>query len=288
MGREVPVGVLGLRDGRLHGRLVDRPLARLLRCGAEPRRRSSRTSCGAEAPGQPGVAPRPPGHHRPPAGWRADGSLTPRRASSTRGDGVRASRALRRGRLGDARARWGPTRASPSPPWPSASRTAILDEPRGEPRRGVARVGHDPAGAMTRRSLILAGGGYKVAFQAGVLQVWLDEAGPRVRPRRWRQRRQPQPGHVVPGHERAARSPTTGARTRPVRRHRAQLALLVEAHLGRFTAHAGPLPPQPPAALGPRLAAHPRHRARGQLQPLRLHRARARPAARARRWTRTS
>ncbi|SRR5579875_928734 len=28
-----------------------------------------------------------------------------------------------------------------------------------------------------RRSLILAGGGIKVAFQAGVLQVWLDEAG---------------------------------------------------------------------------------------------------------------
>ena len=27
------------------------------------------------------------------------------------------------------------------------------------------------------RSLILAGGGLKVAFQAGVLQVWLDEAG---------------------------------------------------------------------------------------------------------------
>jgi predicted acylesterase/phospholipase RssA len=30
---------------------------------------------------------------------------------------------------------------------------------------------------MPRRSLILAGGGMKVAFQAGVLQVWLDEAG---------------------------------------------------------------------------------------------------------------
>src|SRR5215212_7479613 len=30
---------------------------------------------------------------------------------------------------------------------------------------------------MTKRSLILAGGGIKVAFQAGVLQVWLDEAG---------------------------------------------------------------------------------------------------------------
>lgn len=29
----------------------------------------------------------------------------------------------------------------------------------------------------TKRSLILAGGGMKVAFQAGVLQVWLDEAG---------------------------------------------------------------------------------------------------------------
>ncbi|WP_438026073.1 patatin-like phospholipase family protein [Sorangium sp. So ce233] len=29
----------------------------------------------------------------------------------------------------------------------------------------------------TKRSLILAGGGMKVAFQAGVLEVWLDEAG---------------------------------------------------------------------------------------------------------------
>jgi hypothetical protein len=29
----------------------------------------------------------------------------------------------------------------------------------------------------TKRSLILAGGGVKVAFQAGVLEVWLDEAG---------------------------------------------------------------------------------------------------------------
>ena len=28
-----------------------------------------------------------------------------------------------------------------------------------------------------KRSLILAGGGIKVSFQAGVLQVWLDEAG---------------------------------------------------------------------------------------------------------------
>ena len=30
---------------------------------------------------------------------------------------------------------------------------------------------------MTKRSLMLAGGGLKIAFQAGVLQVWLDEAG---------------------------------------------------------------------------------------------------------------
>lgn len=30
---------------------------------------------------------------------------------------------------------------------------------------------------MPKRSLILAGGGLKVAFQAGVMQVWLDEAG---------------------------------------------------------------------------------------------------------------
>ncbi len=30
---------------------------------------------------------------------------------------------------------------------------------------------------MARRSLILAGGGLKVCYQAGVLQVWLDEAG---------------------------------------------------------------------------------------------------------------
>jgi predicted acylesterase/phospholipase RssA len=30
---------------------------------------------------------------------------------------------------------------------------------------------------MTKRSLMLAGGGLKIAFQAGVLQVLLDEAG---------------------------------------------------------------------------------------------------------------
>jgi predicted acylesterase/phospholipase RssA len=34
-----------------------------------------------------------------------------------------------------------------------------------------------PRTPRPRRSLVLAGGGYKVAFQAGVLQVWLDEAG---------------------------------------------------------------------------------------------------------------
>lgn len=33
------------------------------------------------------------------------------------------------------------------------------------------------ADTQKKRSLILAGGGIKVAFQAGVLQVWLDEAG---------------------------------------------------------------------------------------------------------------
>ncbi len=32
-------------------------------------------------------------------------------------------------------------------------------------------------GNQKKRSLILAGGGIKVAFQAGVLQVWLAEAG---------------------------------------------------------------------------------------------------------------
>ncbi len=40
---------------------------------------------------------------------------------------------------------------------------------------------HIPEGVLmteaTKRSLIMAGGGVKVAFQAGVLQVWLDEAG---------------------------------------------------------------------------------------------------------------
>src|SRR5438128_1883892 len=34
-----------------------------------------------------------------------------------------------------------------------------------------------PDGKHKKRSLILAGGGIKVSFQAGVLQVWLDEAG---------------------------------------------------------------------------------------------------------------
>lgn len=35
----------------------------------------------------------------------------------------------------------------------------------------------DDTNGSPRRALILAGGGVKVAFQAGVLQVWLDEAG---------------------------------------------------------------------------------------------------------------
>ncbi len=35
----------------------------------------------------------------------------------------------------------------------------------------------ETTGTKPKRSLILAGGGLKVAFQAGVLQVWLDEAG---------------------------------------------------------------------------------------------------------------
>lgn len=35
----------------------------------------------------------------------------------------------------------------------------------------------NPSGDGRKRSLILAGGGVKVSFQAGVLQVWLDEAG---------------------------------------------------------------------------------------------------------------
>ncbi len=34
-----------------------------------------------------------------------------------------------------------------------------------------------PTPGQKKRSLILAGGGLKVAFQAGVMQVWLDEAG---------------------------------------------------------------------------------------------------------------
>ena len=34
----------------------------------------------------------------------------------------------------------------------------------------------DVDAASSGRALILAGGGLKVAFQAGVLQVWLDEA----------------------------------------------------------------------------------------------------------------
>ncbi len=42
----------------------------------------------------------------------------------------------------------------------------------------VQEVAHEREGAPgPKRSLILAGGGLKVAFQAGVLQVWLDEAG---------------------------------------------------------------------------------------------------------------
>src|SRR5690606_25909691 len=49
----------------------------------------------------------------------------------------------------------------------------VADDRR--PRRAV-QPAHDRAGVV-KRALIMAGGGTKVAFQAGVLQVWLDEAG---------------------------------------------------------------------------------------------------------------
>ncbi|GAA3116886.1 hypothetical protein GCM10010466_04870 [Planomonospora alba] len=47
-------------------------------------------------------------------------------------------------------------------------------EGAGDGGRDAGRGAEDGA---PRRALILAGGGLKVAFQAGVLQVWLDEAG---------------------------------------------------------------------------------------------------------------
>jgi predicted acylesterase/phospholipase RssA len=47
----------------------------------------------------------------------------------------------------------------------------------GPQRKRAGRQRRPSPPVRPRRSLILAGGGYKVAFQAGVLQVWLDEAG---------------------------------------------------------------------------------------------------------------
>ncbi len=44
--------------------------------------------------------------------------------------------------------------------------------PKARPSRRAPRAARRP-----KRSLIMAGGGIKVAFQAGALQVWLDEAG---------------------------------------------------------------------------------------------------------------
>src|ERR1700756_3323092 len=69
---------------------------------------------------------------------------------------------------------WAPTRRSRSPPWPTASRTGSLTT---SGTRGGPHMSADGESASGGRALILAGGGLKVAFQAGVLQVWLDEAG---------------------------------------------------------------------------------------------------------------
>ena len=69
-----------------------------------------------------------------------------------------------------------------------------------------------PGARPHRRSLILAGGGMKVGYQAGVLQVLLDEARPRFRPRRRDERRLPQPGDGPVRPDRHAGSPTTGER----------------------------------------------------------------------------
>ena len=57
---------------------------------------------------------------------------------------------------------------------------------------------------MSGRSLILAGGGLKVGYQAGVLQVWLDEAGLTFDHADGASGGVLQPGDVLPGHDRPA------------------------------------------------------------------------------------
>src|SRR5262249_36118681 len=59
-----------------------------------------------------------------------------------------------------------------------AIRADVHGEPVGRVRpREALKIQSKEKTMSTKRSLILAGGGIKVSFQAGVLQVWLDEAG---------------------------------------------------------------------------------------------------------------
>ena len=128
-----------------------------------------------------------------------------------------------------------------------------------------------------RRALILAGGGMKVSFQAGVLQVWLDEAGIKfdladgasggtLNLAQWCQGRS--------GTEIA-----DGWRTmRPSRTIQPDLLVVAGTAVRPGALQARSLSHRQPAALGPRLARDPLVRAERDVQ--RLERLTAAPRGR--------
>ena len=73
MGREVPGGTLELRRGRLHTTWSPEP-SRAYFDALRERQAQLASAARRQAPGQPGLAPRPSGHHRPPPRRRAHGS----------------------------------------------------------------------------------------------------------------------------------------------------------------------------------------------------------------------
>ena len=178
MGRDVPDGVMRLDDDWLEidwnvessREYFSRVKQLMEQVAQRARRRTGRQpDLVAEASGDRASARRlPDGHPRRVAAGRRAGRTRRRRRPRR---GVRPSRVVRGRRIGDA----GSGRRQSLADHRRAGRAVQPADDRAGGMR--TRCTADRGGELMKRALIMAGGGTKVAFQAGVLQVWLDEAG---------------------------------------------------------------------------------------------------------------
>ena len=150
-----------------------------------PRARRSRRSsgCTTVSPGRPAASRSCPSagrgsaiSSRPTRSEAATWAPIRQPASSTIAGGSGASPTCTSPTARSSPRRSARTRRARSPRWPSGSRRSRSGGTLMAGQPGPKATDTAPAPPI-RRSLILAGGGMKVGYQAGVLQVLLDEAG---------------------------------------------------------------------------------------------------------------